>query len=92
VPQKGLGLSVTSLVNPFVKLSGTFAKPALTIDPEGALVEGGAAVATAGLSILAKRFKQRFLDDKDACGKALKDAEPVYTELREKYRPSGGSN
>jgi hypothetical protein len=92
VPQKGLGLSVTSLVNPFIKLSGTFAKPVLTINPEGALIEGGAAVATAGLSILAKRFKQRFLDDKDACGKALKDAEPVYTELREKYRPAGGSN
>jgi len=92
VPQKGLGLSVTDLVNPFVKLSGTFAKPALTLNPEGALIEGGAAVATAGLSILAKRFKQRFLDDKDACGKALKEAEPVFTELREKYRPASTSN
>jgi uncharacterized protein involved in outer membrane biogenesis len=92
VPQKGLGLSVSDLVNPYVKLSGTFAKPVLTLDPEGALIEGGAAVATGGLSILAKRFKQRFLDDKDACGKALKEAEPVYTELREKYRPAGASN
>jgi len=92
VPQKGLGLSVTDLVNPFTKISGTFAKPTLTLDPEGALIEGGAAVATAGLSILAKRFKQRFIDDKDACGKALKEAEPVFTELREKYRPGSASN
>jgi len=91
VPQKGLGLSVTDLVNPFVKLSGTFAKPGLTLDPEGVLIEGGVAVATVGLSILAKRFKQRYIDDKDACGKALKDAEPVYTELREKYRPSASN-
>ncbi len=86
VPQKGLGLSVTDLVNPFVKLGGTFAKPMLTLDPEGALIEGGAAVATAGVSILAKRFKQRFIDDKDACGKALKEAEPRFAELRAKYR------
>jgi hypothetical protein len=92
VPQKGLGLSVTDLVNPFIKLSGTFAKPALTIDPEGVLIEGGAAVATAGLSILAKRFKQRYLDDKDACGKALKEAEPVFIELREKYQPADAAN
>ena len=92
VPQKGLGLSVTDLVNPFTKISGTFARPTLTLDPEGVLIEGGAAVATAGLSILAKRFKQRFLDDKDACGKALKEAEPVFTELREKYQPATTSN
>ena len=53
VPQKGLGLSVTDLVNPYVKLSGTLAKPSLTLDPEGVLLEGGTAVATAGISILA---------------------------------------
>jgi hypothetical protein len=87
VPQKGLGLSVTDLVNPFVKLGGTFAKPVLTLDPEGVLIEGGTAVATGGISILAKRFKQRFIDAKDACGKALTDAEPRFAELREEYRP-----
>jgi hypothetical protein len=86
VPQKGLGLSIGDLVNPYTMLSGTFANPTLTLDPEGALIQGGTAVATGGLSILAKRFKERFIDDKDACGKALKDAEPRFTELREKYR------
>jgi hypothetical protein len=73
-------------------LSGTFAKPKLALDPEGALIEGGTAVATAGISILAKRFKQRFIDDKDACGKALNEAEPTFAELREKYRSGGSSN
>jgi uncharacterized protein involved in outer membrane biogenesis len=92
VPQKGLGLSVGDLVNPYVMLSGTFAKPALTLDPEGALIEGGTAVATGGISILAKRFKQRFIDDKDACGKALNEAEPRFAELRDKYRPGDSSN
>jgi uncharacterized protein involved in outer membrane biogenesis len=88
VPLKGLGLSLTDLVNPFVAIGGTLAKPMLTVDPEGALLEGGTAVATAGLSILAKRFKQRFIDEKDACGKALREAEPKFTELRTKYRPA----
>jgi hypothetical protein len=92
VPQKGLGLSVGDLLNPFVRLGGTFANPALTIDPEGALIEGGAAVATGGISILAKRFKERFIDDKDACGTALSAAEPTFTELREKYRHTKSSN
>ena len=92
VPQKGLGLSVGDLVNPFIMLSGTFASPGLTVDPEGALIEGGTAIATGGISILAKRFKQRFLDEKDACGKALDEAEPMFSELREKYRPRGGGD
>ena len=88
VPQKGLGLSISDLANPYVKLGGTLAKPVLTLDPEGALLEGGAAVATGGVSLLAKRFKERFIDEKDACGKAVRDAEPRFAELRAKYRPT----
>ena len=78
VPQKGLGISVSNLVNPYIKISGTLAKPALGLNPEGILIEGGVAVATAGLSILAKGFKDRFLSVKDACGKAVED----YDEKR----------
>ncbi len=92
VPLKGLGLSVTDLVNPFVAIGGTLAEPGLTVDPQSALLEGGTAVATAGVSILAKRFKQRFLDDKDACGKAVRDAEPTFAELRDKYRPAASAD
>jgi hypothetical protein len=43
----------------------------LELDPESILIEGGVAVATAGLSILAKGFKDRFLSEKDPCGKAV---------------------
>ena len=87
IPQKGLGLSFSDLVNPFTKLGGTLASPTLTVDPAGALIEGGAAVATAGLSILAKRFNDRFLSEKDACGKAVTDAEPEFRALKELYYP-----
>jgi len=75
VPRKGLGISLSGLVNPYIKVTGTLGKPALVIDPEGALIEGSLAVATAGLSILAKSFKNRFLSDKDPCGTALADAD-----------------
>lgn len=88
VPQKGLGLSFSDLVNPYTKLGGTLASPSLALDPEGALIEGGAAVATAGLSILAKRFKDRYLSEKDACGKAVAEADPDFAILRERFYPA----
>jgi hypothetical protein len=83
VPRKGLGISLSNLVNPYVKLTGTMAKPSLVLDPEGVLVEGGLAVATAGLSILAKSFKDRFLSDKDPCGTALAKSDEKYLESLE---------
>jgi hypothetical protein len=72
VPQKGLGVSMSSLINPYINVTGTLAKPALVLDPESVLVEGGIAVATVGLSVLAKGIKNRFLSDKDPCGTAVK--------------------
>jgi hypothetical protein len=77
--RKGLGLSLSNLLNPYIKVTGTLAKPSVVIDPEGVLIEGGVAVATAGLSILAKGLKSRFLSAKDPCGKALADADAQYT-------------
>lgn len=81
VPQKGLGISVTDLVNPYVKVGGTLASPSLVLDPEGAVIEGGAAIATGGLSFLAKRVSQRFFSSKDPCGDAVRDAEPAFREI-----------
>jgi hypothetical protein len=78
VPQKGLGIGISNLVNPYIKLTGTLAKPALTVNPEGVLVDGGLAVATGGLSILAKGFKDRFLSQKDACSKAISEADTLF--------------
>ena len=55
------------------------------------MLEGGAAVATGGVSLLARRFKERFIDEKDACGKAVRDAEPRFAEMRAKLRPAVSS-
>ena len=87
VPQKGLGLSFSDLVNPFTKVGGTLAKPTLAVDAEGALIEGGAAVATVGLSIVVKRFKDRFLSEKDACGKAVSDSDADFQAVRLRFYP-----
>jgi hypothetical protein len=73
VPRKGLGVSLSNLVNPYVKVTGTLGKPALVLDPKGVLVEGSVAVATAGLSILAKGIKDRYFSEKDPCAKVLED-------------------
>ena len=76
-PRKGLGISLSNLVNPYVRVSGTLAKPSLAMDTTGVLVEGGAAVATVGLSIVAKSFHDRFLTAKDPCAKAVADADKL---------------
>lgn len=73
--RKGLGLSASDLVNPFIKVGGTMASPSIELDPAGTVVKGGIAVATAGLSILATSLADRYFSSKDPCGKALKEIE-----------------
>jgi uncharacterized protein involved in outer membrane biogenesis len=87
VPTKGLGLSFSDLINPYTMIGGTLAHPSLTLDPDGALISGGAAVATGGLSILAKRFKDRFLSEKDACSAAVNEVDPAFQALKLTYFP-----
>lgn len=91
VPQQGLGLSLTNLVNPYVKVSGTLANPSLGLDAQSTLIEGGAAVATGGLSILAKSFADRFLSSRDPCGRAISDADEQFRELEARYGRSGSA-
>jgi len=85
VAQKGLGISLGDLVNPYMKIGGKLAAPVLQFDPESAMLQGGAAVATGGISILALNLKNRFLSDKDPCGKAVADAQIDFDILEQKY-------
>jgi uncharacterized protein involved in outer membrane biogenesis len=86
VPQTGLGLSLSNLVTPYTKAGGTLANPTLTLDAQGAIVQGGAAVATAGISFLAVKFKDRYLSAKDACGKAIDDTRDSFEQIRQQYK------
>jgi len=70
--RKGIGLSAGMVINPFIRLGGSLSSPAIQLDPAGVAVKGTVAVATVGLSVLARSLYDRFLSGKDPCGKAYK--------------------
>lgn len=72
-PRKGLGLSAGALINPMIKVGGRLTSPAVELDPEGTVTSTGLAVATVGISLLAKSMSDRFLSSKDPCGDARKE-------------------
>ncbi len=86
-PRHGIGISAAELLNPFVKVTGTLARPRLAVDEQGVLITGGAAVATGGLSILARGVWERLKHSGDACAltseegrKLLGDEFPDFEE------------
>jgi hypothetical protein len=75
VARKGLGISLGQTVNPYTRIVGTFASPRLGLDEKGAMIEGGAAWATGGLSIVAKGLLGRLRATRNPC-EALLAARP----------------
>jgi hypothetical protein len=73
--RNGLGFSAGELLNAYVKVSGTLARPYLTVDPTGTLVYGGAAFATGGLSILATTLWDRISRQRDPCAAAVAESD-----------------
>jgi uncharacterized protein involved in outer membrane biogenesis len=74
-PRKGFGLSASTLTNPYIKLGGTLAKPALEMKPLEAVTSTGVAVATGGLSILGKGLLDRITAERKVCQQAIRRAE-----------------
>ena len=66
-PQRGLSISGGELLNPYIKIVGTLAAPRLAVDEAGVLISGGAAVATGGLSVLAKATWDRLSRSREPC-------------------------
>jgi uncharacterized protein involved in outer membrane biogenesis len=73
-PRRMLSVSAAELVNPYVQIEGTLAAPRLGVDEAGMLMSGGAAVATGGLSLVARGLWARLSQSGDACGQASKQA------------------
>lgn len=69
-PRKGLGISASAITNPYVRLGGTLSSPAIGLKPTEAALSTGAAVATGGLSILAKGLFDRLRAEADVCKSA----------------------
>jgi hypothetical protein len=84
-PLRGVGLSLGDVINPFTKLSGPLRDPRIVLDPKGTLVEGGAAVATACITVLAKSLWKRWIGADQVCVKMAERA----AELRAKRDPEG---
>jgi len=66
-PRKALSVSMGELVNPYVQIVGTLAAPRLAVDEKGVLISGGAAIATAGLTVLARGLWDRLKVAGDPC-------------------------
>lgn len=66
-PRRGISISTAELFNPFVQVVGTLASPRLAVNEQGVLVTGGAAVATGGLSILARAAWDRLIRSGKPC-------------------------
>ena len=74
-PRKKISISAGEFINPYLKVGGTLADPHLALDPTGTLVSGGAAVATLGLSLLAKAVWDRVFSAADPCAQVAVQAE-----------------
>ena len=70
--RKGIGISAATITNPYFKVGGTLAEPALQLDPASAAVAASVATATAGLSILLRGFWDRLMGSQNPCPNFLK--------------------
>jgi hypothetical protein len=86
-PRKGVGLSAGDIFTPFVKVGGTLDKPKATLDSKGTVIEGGAAYATLGLSIVAKGLYQRWIKADKSCEKYGEIARGIRTERDPNHVP-----
>lgn len=75
-PREGIGISAGMFTNPFVELGGTLANPKLAMGTKGAL-SGALAVATGGLSVVAKGAADRVAGEASACAATLAKATGV---------------
>lgn len=65
--RKGLGITLVGVANSFMKLRGTLRTPVMRLDPTGSATTAGAAVATGGLSLLAKGLWDRASSQSGIC-------------------------
>jgi uncharacterized protein involved in outer membrane biogenesis len=70
-PNNALKLSASELFNPYILVGGTLSKPAVGLDPAKVILHGGAAIGTAGLSILAKGLLDRISTAMPICEEML---------------------
>ena len=73
-PRRIVSFSAAELVNPYLQIVGTLASPRLAVDETGVLITGGAAVATGGLTLLARGLWDRLSKSGDPCNQMSEQA------------------
>lgn len=73
-------MSLGDLAHPFIKIGGTLADPKIIFNPKAALIEGSAAIATAGLSVLAKSLWERWIGTRQICEKVAGEAVKIRSQ------------
>lgn len=86
-PRRGIGLSAAGLVNRYIKVGGTLHKPRIVLDPQGALVQGTAAVATGGLSVIGIGLLDRLSTAANPCAQVIAQAQRKGTSKPEPKNP-----
>ena len=87
-PNNALKISASELLNPYILVGGTLSEPAVGLDPGKVLVHGGAAIGTAGLSVLAKGLIDRVGNVVPLCEEMQKQHQqpPGQTKQKRKKR------
>lgn len=67
VPREGFGISIGGIANQFLSLRGTLKSPRISVDARSTVTTTGAAVATGGLSLLARGMWDRFSAGSSIC-------------------------
>lgn len=73
-PRRKLSLSAAELLNPYVRFEGTLTRPRPVLDQRGALISGGAAALSGGLSILGRMALDRVGAGTDVCARTVESA------------------
>lgn len=71
-PREGLGISLGTVANQLLEVQGTLKSPRIGVDAGRAATTTGAAVATGGLSLLARGLWDRLSAEGDLCNKPPK--------------------
>ena len=88
-PRKGIGVSASTLTNPYLKLGGTLARPRLEMKGVQAVTSTGVAVATGGLSLLGKGLWDRITAERKVCQRAIERAEREDARREQAGRDGG---
>lgn len=66
-PREGIGVSLGTVANSFIAIGGTLSEPSISLDPTRSAATTGAAVATGGLSLLARGLWDRLSAEASIC-------------------------